>query len=317
MSLLRARTQEPELAARAVECLARLNTRKGLLEDAAYYYRMLRDRYPTVKVRDGKTGADLFNDIASDKRLWGELDEQPRFGASGSLKATEDRDNFQPQTQVFKFSQAGEALPFFQHYDLGLEFGQHALRLIDRTDRAASDRPKRPARAAGAGTQDDVPDHRGRRQQQPADVQPRPGPVFPGVAMNTQPPPSPKFSYMNLGHLVVLPVGPMVFGIDAVGWRVLWKKNLFNPANGPEAGLAATQPPPSVTVDPRDGSVQVVYQDGWTQRLGQTGPLEGAAVCLQMKDALTAVDPINGRVLWTRSDVTSPAASSATISTFS
>ena len=114
LSLLRARTQEPELAARAVECLARLNTRKGLLEDAAYYYRLLRDRYPTVMVRDGKTGADLFNDIASDKRLWSELDEQPRFGASGRLHAAEDRDNFQPQNQVFKFSQAGEPLPFFR-----------------------------------------------------------------------------------------------------------------------------------------------------------------------------------------------------------
>ena len=58
-----------------------------------------------------------------------------------------------------------------------------------------------------------------------------------------------------------------------------------------------------VTVDPRDGSVQMLYPDGWTQQLGQTGPLEGAAICLQMKDSLTAVDPVSGRVLWTRSDV--------------
>ena len=89
LSLLRARTQDPELSARAVECLARLETRKGLLEDAAYYYRVLRDRYADVKVRDGKTGADLFNDAASDKRLWAHLDDPPRLGAGGHLVAEE------------------------------------------------------------------------------------------------------------------------------------------------------------------------------------------------------------------------------------
>ena len=109
---------------------------------------------------------------------------------------------------------------------------------------------------------------------------------------------------MNLGHLVVLPIGHMVYGVDAVQWRLLWSRNLFNPVNGPTGG-EASQVMQSVTVDPRDGSVQVMYLDGFTQRLGQTGPLEGGAVCLQMKDALTAVDPVNNRVLWTRSDVTS------------
>ena len=124
--------------------------------------------------------------------------------------------------------------------------------------------------------------------------------------VNTQPPPSPKFSYMNLGHLVVLPVGHMVFGIDAVQWQGALGEEPVQPGQRP--GRPAWRPArrhQSVTVDPRDGSVQVVYPDGWTQRLGQTGPLEGAAVCLQMKDALTAVDPVSGRVLWTRSDVSS------------
>ncbi len=298
LMLLRARTQDPELAARAVECLARLNTRKGLLEDAAYYYRLLRDRYPTVKVRDGKTGADLFDEIASDKRLWGELDEQPPFGAAGRLVAREERDNYPQQSQVFKFDRAGEALPFFRRYDVGLNLSSNQLMLIDRTagdrDRANNDPRSTPLQLDNTMFQTIVTAGNAAQMVNPA--------FFPGVAGNTQPPPSPRFSYMNLGHLLVLPVGHMVYGIDAVRWTVLWKKDLSSPVNGRDP---ATGPGvPSVTVDPRDGSVQVVYSDGWTQRLGQTGPLEGAAVCLQMEDALTAVDPIDGRVLWTRSDVT-------------
>jgi len=299
LMLLRARTQDPELSARAVECLARLNTRKGLLADAAYYYRLLRDRYPTVKVRDGKTGADLFDEIASDKRLWGELDEQPPFGAVGKIEVKEERDNFPQQSQVFKFGRAGEALPFFRRYDVGLNLSSNELMLIDRAagdrDRAGND-PRPPPLKLDNTMFGSIASGGNTAQMINAGV-------FPGMmGVNTQPPPSPKFSYMNLGHLVVLPVGRMVYGIDAVHWTVLWKKDLSNPANGePVAGQGLS----SLTVDPRDGSVQVVYQDQFMQRLGQTGPLEGAAVCLQMKDALTAVDPIDGHTLWTRSDVTS------------
>src|SRR5205823_10968347 len=80
------------------------------------------------------------------------------------------------------------------------------------------------------------------------------------------------------------------------------------PAAQPAAVAQIPGQGPTVTIDPRDGSALVAYSDGWMQRLGQTSPLEGAAVCLQMKDALTAIDPISGRVLWTRSDVTSRSA---------
>ena len=302
LMLLRARTQDPELSARAVECLARLNTRKGLLEDAAYYYRLLRDRYPTVKVSDGKTGADLFDEIASDKRLWGELDEQPPFGAVGKLDAKEERGSFLPMNPVFKFGRAGEALPFFRRYDVGLNPSNNDLALIDRTagdrDHAGNDPHSTSLKLDNKYNDFGAILAAGNTQMMNPNFFP---PGMAGAA--AQPPPSPKFSYMNLGHLMVLPVGRMVYGIDAVRWMVLWKKDLSQPVNGPAP--ASELGVPSVTVDPRDGSVQAVYSDGWTQRLGQTGPLEGAAVCLQMKDALTAVDPIDGHTLWTRSDVTS------------
>ena len=44
-----------------------LNTRKGLLEDAAYYYELLNREYAKVMIRDGKTGADIYNDLATEQ----------------------------------------------------------------------------------------------------------------------------------------------------------------------------------------------------------------------------------------------------------
>jgi outer membrane protein assembly factor BamB len=303
LSLLRARTHDPEVAARAVESLARLNTRKGLLEDAAYYYRVLRDRYPTVKVRDGKTGADLFNEMATDKRLWSHLDASPPFGAAGSIRATATAESSPLRTQTFKFSHDGENLPFFQRYSLGIQFGagnnNELIKLVDRTTgesgwKAAISVPNTMFQTVFMNN----------NMYMANNMRFRGGMVIPGNGMSSQPPPAPHFAFMSLGHLIVLPVGHMVFGIDAVTGRKLWTKDLINSAGAPEATQSNGRVPfAQVTVDPRDGSVQLLHADGWTQQLGQTGPLEGAAVCLQMKESLTAVDPVSGRILWTRSDV--------------
>ena len=316
LSLLRARAHDPETAARAVESLARLNIRKGLLEDAAYYYRVLRDRYPTVKVRDGKTGADLFNEMATDKRLWSHLDASPPFGAAGSIRATATAESSPLRTQTFKFSHDGENLPFFQRYSLGIQFNNNdeSIKLVDRTTgdpywKAAISVPKTMFQAVFMNN----------NMYMQNNMRFRGGIGFPGAGVSSQPPPAPHFAFMNLGHLVVLPVGHMVFGIDAASGRKIWMKDLINDASSSEANQPNGRNPyaQQVTVDPRDGSVQLVHADGWTQQLGQTGPLEGAAICLQTKDSLTALDPVSGRELWTRSDVSPAAASSATISMFS
>ncbi len=293
LSLLRARSQDPELSARAVECLARLNTRKGLLEDAAYYYRVLRDRYPNIKVKDGKTGADLFNEMATDKRLWAHLDDPPRLGAGGHLIAKEERGNY-GQQPAYHFSHDGEPLPFFQQNSLTLQFNENALHMTDRTTGEARWKPISAGVTMFA------------LLLQPGFNNVNPNqPIFvaPGMMQaNPEPQPTPRFSYMTLGHLAVVPVGNIVVGIDAATGRELWRRNLLDRVDGPPAADGVEQPP-SVTVDPRDGSMQIVYQEGWTQHLGRISPLEGAAVCLQMRDGLVAIDPISGRVLWTRTDV--------------
>jgi outer membrane protein assembly factor BamB/tetratricopeptide (TPR) repeat protein len=274
LSLLRGEQEMPQIAARAIEALARLNTRKGLLEDAAYYYRQLGEKYPKVIV-DGKKGEEYLDDLATDKRFLPYLDLPGRFTIRGKveLRREADRNNHPYNTPTYQFAHQGEPLPFFTRNKLGLLMNwNHQLKLHDSV--TGEDRWSLPL-----------------TQTQ-----------FQQIASGNTQPHRVKFGFQSLGHLVVLQLGHMVFGIDPLNkGRVLWERNL---SSLPGAGAA----PPNFTtlnVDARDGSVMVLYSDGWMQRLGEAGPLHGGVICLQMRDALTAIDPVTGRTLWTRTDVNS------------
>ena len=79
----------PTLAARATEALARLYTRKGLLEDAAYCYRKLGKQYADTVIRDGKTGRQIYDDdAATDKRLIPYLDDPQPLGSVKQFRAS-------------------------------------------------------------------------------------------------------------------------------------------------------------------------------------------------------------------------------------
>ncbi len=273
LNALRTPREAPETAARAVETLARLYTQRGLLEDAAYCYRLLGRDYAKVKVRDGKTGSDFYDDAATDKRLMPHLDE-PRLGGGGRLKVVTEPG--QPLTnQVYHFERIGEPLPYFRRHTLSLHFGTHQLQLSDSRGSEST----------------------------PVWTQALTRTMFQNIVSQ---PNAARFPYRTQGHLVVLPVGHLVFGIDPVNRKLLWEHSL--------SGSTTLNPGPagpmwqSITVDPKDGSVMLLYPDGWSQRLGQAGPLEGAVVCVQTKDGLEALDPLTGKPLWKRSDVHSRAA---------
>lgn len=269
--LLRGPTEEPTLAARAVECLARLNTRKGMLKDAAYYYRVLRRDYPNVQVSDGKTGSDIYDEQATDKRLLPFIDEPDRLGSGGKITYSDVPGTFPYQNQTYQLGQVGEKLPFFQENQFVVRYQPHSLRVLD------------PAT--------------GEERWSKALTQT----MFQNLVYGNGQPNMPKFAFQNLGHLVVLSLGHMVFGIDPINRTILWEKNLHASQAGGQAAVPGNHT--NLTVDPRDGSVLVTYPDGWVQRLGTTGPLEGNVICLQTRDALLGIDPVTGRTLWIRSDV--------------
>jgi len=267
MNLLQLRQQDDAtLAARAIDDLARLMIRKNLLEDAAYYYRILGQDYPQTVIRDGKTGADLFNEQATDKRFLPYLDEAPSPWSGGKVKAKEIPGTFRSNTATFTLDTDEESLPFFRRYRLGLSGNNTStqLKLIDRT------------------TGEDVWKHDVR------DVT-KMGAMLQNNQNNFRLP------HQHLGHLVVLSIGPIVYAFDPIDRKILWDKDLSTPGMSTQTNWIADV----------NGNLQVYYPDGYYQRSGQTGPIKPSYVCLITRDSVTAVDPEHGNDLWIKTDVTS------------
>jgi outer membrane protein assembly factor BamB/tetratricopeptide (TPR) repeat protein len=286
LAMLRSSREDPAMAARAVETLARLNAQKGLLADAAFYYRELRDRYPKAILRDGKTGAQVFTEMESNKFLLPYLHESAPVSLNTKIGKVEEvkspPQGFQNTSQLYTFDQIGEELPFFKQYRVALQTNTHQLKIINRY-------VDEPARMDQTLT--------------PTNFQAMQNTFNP---MNGQPL-SLKFHFLNMGHLIVLPLGHLVFGIDPVEKKVLWEKNLYGHVTNASGlpPLANTNNMANVTVDPKDGAIQVMYADGWMQRIGQTSSLDGQVICLQTREGIVAIDPLSGRTLWTRADLSS------------
>ncbi|HJT78327.1 MAG TPA: PQQ-binding-like beta-propeller repeat protein, partial [Gemmataceae bacterium] len=261
---LRQEADDPGTAARAVEALALLDTRRGILTDAAAAYRLLGSTYAAAAVHDGKTGADLRREAALDKRLLPYL-ELPSPVARRRLEVRAKEGPSLPPAPFFTFTPAGDVPPFFRDQRLVLDLGSQQLRVLDALTGAERWDLNLPhtnfLSYASAGT--------------------------PGRPV--------RVPYHAAGHVVVLSVGHMLFGIDALGRRLLWERNLFGSAEVPAALNAA--------FDPGDGVLEIFYRDGWVQALGQVSALGTGAVCVLTRDGLLALDPSTGTLLWSRSDV--------------
>jgi outer membrane protein assembly factor BamB/tetratricopeptide (TPR) repeat protein len=298
----------PELAARATEALGRLYTRKGLLEDAGYCYRKLGKEYGNTVIRDGKTGRQIYDDeAATDKRLLPYLDDPLPLGNVPGFRYKKESGNFPLPGggPFFQFEHSGEKLPFFRHHIVGLSLdSQHRFMLLDRNLEKEDHTPRVAWSVQLSDTNfqtlsNQVLGHQGN------------APVNPGMGMppiNPNSNPHSRFPYSTVGHLIVLPLGQRVYGIDPVypHQRILWEKSLSSEGSGlvhtNSRGVSWDPQHPPV-VDPRDGSVLVTYNDNWAQRLGQVSPFEGQTICVQSFDRLSALDPLTGRTLWSRMDV--------------
>jgi outer membrane protein assembly factor BamB len=264
--------EDPARAARATEMLAQLSARRGLLEDAVAYYRILARDFARVALPDGRTGQEVWDALATDKRFLPFLEER-RF-SWGKLKVVLEPGS-PLLTPVYHFEPSGESLPFFRQHTLGLNLSRHNLELVDRRNSETLWRPKLTQTM-----------------------------LFQAIVQNHGQPYAARFSYRTLSHLVVLPVGNMAFGIDPVNKQVLWEQDLAGSSPVPGPG----QPGPTwtnLTVDPRDGSIHILYADGWSQRLGRSLVMRPSALCMQTRDGLQGTDPLTGRTRWKRADVSS------------
>lgn len=260
------RTEDPQIAARAVEMLARLMARKGLMEDAAYWYRRLGHDYDKVTIRDGKTGGDFLNDLATDKRFLPFLDEPASW--TGKLKYREEFGQFNQLQQVYFFEPEGEVLPFFQRNRLCYQMNTAQLKLIDRT--TGEERWSQ-----------------GLTRQNQQHLQ-----YLNWNQYNPQAQPV-RFPYYVQGHTAVFSLGLMVYGLDLADKKILWERSLMGDD---------TFPITQIIPNPQ-GGLNAMYPDNRTERIGQAGPFEPGYVCLATRQGLICLDPVKGTVLWQKSDI--------------
>jgi outer membrane protein assembly factor BamB len=270
LQTLRMSREAPETAARAVEALARLYTRRGLLEDAAYCYRLLGRDYTSIKVREGKTGGDIFDEAATDKFLRPYMDAV-KIAPVSTIRSSHETGGFGFAQQMYHYARQGDMLPYFDRHTVALNFQTSKLTLLD--DRAPIDKRERTLQFAGTYMQTMVGQ--------------------PNAA---------RLRYRTTGHLMIVPDGHMVYGVDPINMKIVWERNLAGSAKIDNPTGQQMLTPRSYAVDPRDGSIQVAYID-WKQRLGQVGAVGGGVVCLHTHDGLEALDPLTGNTLWKRSDV--------------
>jgi outer membrane protein assembly factor BamB len=262
--------EEAQYPARATEALARLYIRKGLLDDAMGLYGELNRAYPKVVVRDGKTGADLFNELVTDKRFLPYIEPLRQTWMHGKLKAQEVN-AFQgnQQQQSFTIAPEGESIPFYNRYKVVMDMmyqgsAMWSLRVIDRV----------------TGEE--------RFKSQPMQA--------PQYIWNYPQSNNHRFAQIR-GHLLILNLNNMVYAYDLADKKKLWEYNLFGKTPMPNVMPVRTE-------NEADG-VRLYYQDGWTQKVGQVGVIEASYVCLITRDGLVALDPAKGTVLWTKSNVSS------------
>jgi outer membrane protein assembly factor BamB len=257
-------------AARAIEALARLYIRKGLLDDAVALYAELGKNYTNVKIRDNKTGGDFFNELITDKRFLPYLEPLRNSWGNTTLKAEVIQNNFaNTQQQSFTIEPDGEVMPYFNRHrimmDMNYQFtGQWVLKVIDRVNG---------------------------EEKYKSNPMPPPQYIFNYPQTNNH-----KFAQIR-GHLLILNLNNMVYAFDLADKVKLWEYNLFGKTPPPQPG--------PVRQDHEPDGVRLYYQDGWTQKVGHIGVIEASYICMITREGLVAVDPAKGTVLWTKNNVSS------------
>jgi outer membrane protein assembly factor BamB len=262
---------DPAVAARAVERLARLMTDRGQVEDAVGLYAQLARRFADVPVRDGKTGAQVYAELVTDRRLLPFLEPGGVAGMAKYKAETATVPMARASAQGFSIHPTGDLFPFYRRFQLALELSQSgdnswSLRVADR----ATGEERCKFTGLSALTMGQNYGNRGT-----------------GNLANS------KAAQAN-GQLVLLTMGQYAYCFDLAERRELWRQNLLG-KNPPGGTVQATEE--------ADGEVVFRYEDGWTFRMARSAVLQQSYVALVTRDGLKAVDPLTGQDLWVRTNL--------------
>jgi outer membrane protein assembly factor BamB len=280
--------RDPQTGGRALAALALLEEKKGTNDSmrlAAAYYRELAREFAKEPVRGGKTGADLFNELATDKRFLPFLEESANPWGAAKLKATE----FKPDPNKiaapgFTMQPSGDDTPFARQHRLVLDAGDASNPRVHLRD--VTTNQNRWTTALGSV---------------PMNTQ-----IFFHLYQqlgNTAYHPNARFRFYYVkGHLIVCQVGVMVYCLDGDTGKKLWE--MQNVESIPQNGLISIR---QVTND-AEGNPEFVF---WNQAnnqtfritLGRIGAVQASYVAVLGHKGLDVRDPLRGTTLWKKADV--------------
>ena len=283
---------------RALAGLARLEEKKGSVESmklAAAYYRQLNREFAKDAVRiekdKSRTGAELFNELATDPRFRPYL-EEPASPWSRQVKIgfRELAGGVSTGNQGYIFEPEGDLTPLMKRSRLVLDPANAAnpqLRMIDLVDNSV-----RWSQTLGSVPYKELYYNC----------------LSPAAQIGRPFAPDAKFHFFQAkGNLIVVQIGTVVYALDADYGKVLWQQALVDDAHfarpGGQQGLLVQLIQPD-----RDGYLDFVLLNQFTgQRshapIGHVGAVEAAYVALVTQKGLVVVDPVHGNVLWKKADV--------------
>lgn len=278
---------EADTGGRALAALAQLEEKKGTVDSmrlAAAYYRQLATEFTSTPVRNEKTGADLKNELATDKRFlpflqdtkstWGPVKMASRDIAAGSfpigvpgfiLQPTGDQTPFALQHRLM-FNPADVFNPRIKLKDIttGEDRWETALGRVDMNQQLYFY-------------------------------------LYQQANVNQQYHPNARYRFYQVrGHLIVCQIGVMVYGIDGDTGKELWK---VQTVENLQPGVGLNQ-----VVTDSEGNPEFIYYNGNTNQtfrvtLGRIGSAQASHVAVLGYKGLEVLDPLRGTLMWKKSDL--------------
>jgi outer membrane protein assembly factor BamB/tetratricopeptide (TPR) repeat protein len=280
---------QPAVGGRALAALALLEEKKGTADAmrlAASYYRELARDFAKAEVRKGKTGADLFNELAADKRFLPYLEEAGPGWGTAKIAARKIGPGGYAAGLHFLLSPEGELSPFAKQHRVAFDPNNPVnttLRLIDTTTGK-----ERWAQNLGQVASNNQIFFQLYQQN--------------NINLPYGPNARHRFYHVK-GHLIVCQVGLMAYCVDGDTGKVLWRQPLVEGLeNTPNlivqpAGVDEEGNPEFIIFNPQFGRPQGRLS------LGQVGAAEASYVALLTQKGLTVNDPLRGTLLWKKTDV--------------
>ncbi|MCS7166398.1 MAG: PQQ-binding-like beta-propeller repeat protein [Gemmatales bacterium] len=121
--------------ARGLEALARLHARTGNMDAAVFFYTRLAEQFPELPVSDGKTGRQIFDELATDKRFLPFLDagKQTWLPTRSEIRCRVESGNF-PQFNLVQLDTSEVKWSLPHAYILAINVNQYPqqLRIYER-----------------------------------------------------------------------------------------------------------------------------------------------------------------------------------------